>query len=178
MSNHRRALVLTAMVAAMNLAGLTAIAHAQANDQPTTNHTARRPPTQAQVGEPYRHDPDALAAQGQSADIVERFRQSKRASQEQPTTAGTVAQFRRGERASQEQPAIADTSRRPPTEAQVDESWRYPGNVRARSAEPSRRPGWLVPGLGALAAALVLAGGPAVITTRRVRRRVRVGQAV
>jgi hypothetical protein len=173
-----QALVLGALLAGTNLAGMTAIAHAQANDQPTTNHTARRPPTQAQVGEPYRHDHDALAAQGQSADIVERFRQSERASQEPPTTADTVARFRQSERASQEQPAIADDSRRPPTEAQVDESWRYPGSVRAPSAEPSGRPGWLVPGLVVLAAALVLTGGLAVTTTRRARRRVRVGQAV
>jgi hypothetical protein len=91
-------------------------------------------------------------------------------------TANALEQFRRGERASQDQTGIADDSRWPPTDAQVGESWRHPGNVRARSTEPSGRPGWLVPGLGVLAAALVLAGGLAV-TTRRARRRVRVGQA-
>ena len=79
--------------------------------------------------------------------------------------------------AAQEQPGIADDTRRPPTEAQVDKSWRHPGNVRARPAEPSGQPGWPVLGLGVLAAALALAGGLAVTTTRRARRRVRVRQA-
>jgi hypothetical protein len=86
MSKLARILVLVAMVAAMNLAGLTAIAQAQATDQPTSSQNARRPPTEAQVGEPYRYYHDALAAQGQSADAVERFRRGERASQDQPTT--------------------------------------------------------------------------------------------
>ena len=118
----------------------------------------------------YRHN-DALAAQAQPTDAVERFRQGERASQEQPTTTQAAEEFGRSERASQQQPTTADTLR-PSTETQVGESWRHPGNVRARSAEPSGRPGWLVAGLG------VLAGGLAVATTRRARRRVRVGQAV
>jgi hypothetical protein len=66
-------------VAALNLAGMTAVAHAQANDeharrpptqgqvgeswhqrqvtaeQPTMASDARRPPTQSQVGESWRH---------------------------------------------------------------------------------------------------------------------------
>ena len=78
--------------------------------------------------------------------------------------------------AAQEQPGIADDTRRPPTEAQVDKSWRHPGNVRAQSAEPSGQPGWMVLGLGVLAAALAL---PAVLAARIVKRtrgRVRVRQ--
>ena len=57
MSKRARALVLAAMVAAMNLAGMTAVAQAQANDQP-----ARRPPTQGQVGESL-HQPQVTAEQ-------------------------------------------------------------------------------------------------------------------
>jgi hypothetical protein len=49
MSNRTRALILAAMVAAMNLAAMTAVAQAQANDQPT-----RQPPTHGQVGESWR----------------------------------------------------------------------------------------------------------------------------
>ena len=79
--------------------------------------------------------------------------------------------------AARDQPGITDDSRRPPTEAQVGESWRHPGNVRARPAAPTGQPSWLVLGLGVLAAGLALAGGLAVTTTRRARRRVRVGQA-
>jgi hypothetical protein len=78
--------------------------------------------------------------------------------------------------ASQEQPTIADDARRPPTEAQVGESWRHPANAPVQPAEPSGQPGWLVLGLGVLAAALALAGGLAVTTTRRARRRMRAGQ--
>jgi hypothetical protein len=155
MSKLARALILGAMVAAMNLAGMTTLAHAQANDQPTSNHTARRPPTQGQVGEPYRYYHDALAAQEQSADAVDRFRQSERASQQQPTSADTL---------------------RPPTEAQVGESWRHPGNVGVRSPEPGGQPDWLIPGIGALAAILALAAGLVVMATKRTGRRVRAGQ--
>jgi hypothetical protein len=46
MSKLARTLVFAAVLAAMNLAGMTAVA--QANDQP-----ARRPPTQGQVGESW-----------------------------------------------------------------------------------------------------------------------------
>jgi hypothetical protein len=45
-----RALIIGVMLAAMHLAGLTAVAHANATDQPAT-----RPPTQGQVGEAWRH---------------------------------------------------------------------------------------------------------------------------
>jgi hypothetical protein len=54
MSKRTRALVLAATLAAMNLAGLTAVAHAQANDDPD-GKVARRPPTERQVGEAWRH---------------------------------------------------------------------------------------------------------------------------
>jgi hypothetical protein len=48
---------LAPVVAALPLAGMTAVAQAQANDQP-----ARRPPTQGQVGESW-HQPQATAEQ-------------------------------------------------------------------------------------------------------------------
>ena len=54
MSKLTRTLIIGATLTAMHLAGMTAVAHAQANDQP-----ARRPPTQGQVGESWhqRQDP-------------------------------------------------------------------------------------------------------------------------
>ena len=140
MSKRARALVFGAMLAAMNLAGMTAIAQTQ-------------PP-----------------------DGVEQFRRGERASQEQSTTAEAVEEFRRGERASQEQPTIAN-SRRPPTEAQVGESWRHPGNVGVRPPEPGGQLDWLIPAIGVLAAILVLAAGLVVMATKRAGRRVRAGQA-
>jgi hypothetical protein len=54
MSKRTRTLVIAATLAAMNLAGLTAVAHAQANDDPD-GKVARRPPTERQVGEAWRH---------------------------------------------------------------------------------------------------------------------------
>jgi hypothetical protein len=55
MSKLARALVLGAILAAMNLAAMTTVALAQANDQPTSNQDARQPPTERQVGEAWRH---------------------------------------------------------------------------------------------------------------------------
>ena len=56
MSNRTRGLILGVTLAAMNLAGLTAVAQAQTNDQ-----DARRPPTQGQVGESWRQQGTAEA---------------------------------------------------------------------------------------------------------------------
>jgi hypothetical protein len=61
MSNLTRTLIIGAMLAAMHLAGITADAQAQATDQQAT----RRPPTERQVGEPWRHR--QAAAQDQAA---------------------------------------------------------------------------------------------------------------
>jgi hypothetical protein len=115
------------------------------------------------------------AAQAQPPDGVEQFRRGERASQQQSTTAEAVEEFRRGERASQQQPTIAN-SRRPPTEAQVGESWRHPGNVGVRSPEPGGQPDWLIPGIGALAAILTLIAGLVVMATKRTGRRMRASQ--
>jgi hypothetical protein len=60
MSKRTRALILGAILAAMHLAGMTAVAHAQADDQQAT----RRPPTQGQVGESWRHRQAASQQQG------------------------------------------------------------------------------------------------------------------
>ena len=60
-SRLAQALVLGALLAATNLAGMTAVAHAQATDEPTSKQAARRPPTQRQVGEAW-HQPQAAPA--------------------------------------------------------------------------------------------------------------------
>src|SRR5215211_3298408 len=103
MSKLTRTLILGATLAAINLVGLTAVAHAQTND------------------------PDGKDA------------------------------------------------RRPATEAQVGEAWRHPTTAPVPSAEPSGQPSWLLPSLGVLAAALVLAGGLALLAAERAGRRARVG---
>jgi hypothetical protein len=60
MSKRTRALILGATLAAMNLAGLTAVV--QANDDPD-GKDARRPPTERQVGESWRHGQAATPEQ-------------------------------------------------------------------------------------------------------------------
>jgi hypothetical protein len=60
MSKRTRTLILGATLAAMNLAGLTAVAHAQANNEAKD---ARRPPTERQVGEAWRHGQAATPEQ-------------------------------------------------------------------------------------------------------------------
>jgi hypothetical protein len=159
MSKLARTLILATTLAAINLTGMTAVAHAQANDP--DGKQARRLATEAQVGEPYRSDHGAPAAQGQSADAVERFRRGERASQEQSTTAEAVEEFRRGERASQQQPT--DNPTQAPTPL--------------RPAEPSGQPTWVLASLGGLAAGLALASGLVVLAAKRAGRRARVGHA-
>jgi hypothetical protein len=51
MSKLTRTLIIGATLAAMHLASMTAVAHAQATDQQATP----RPPTERQVGESWRH---------------------------------------------------------------------------------------------------------------------------
>jgi hypothetical protein len=84
MSSRTRALVVGAVLAAMHLAGVTAVGHAQADNEgkdarrpptqgqvgeawhqpqvapsePNVAGNARRPPTESQVGEPWRHQPN------------------------------------------------------------------------------------------------------------------------
>ena len=60
MSKRTRALILGAALAAMNLAGMTAVAHAQATNEAKD---ARRPPTERQVGETWRHGQAATPEQ-------------------------------------------------------------------------------------------------------------------
>jgi hypothetical protein len=57
MSKLARVLALGALLAATNLAAMTAIAHAQAADAFTAKQAARRPPTQTQVGESWYQRP-------------------------------------------------------------------------------------------------------------------------
>jgi hypothetical protein len=60
MPNLTRTLIIGATLAAMHLAGMTAVAQAQANDEPVP-----QPPTERQVGESWRHR--QAASQDQTA---------------------------------------------------------------------------------------------------------------
>jgi hypothetical protein len=135
MSKLARTLVLGAMLAAMNLAGMTAVAQAQANDEGKD----ARPPTEGQVGESWRTRP--MTSQQQTA----------------------------ADAALRRQLAQEHSYRSSETPAQVPAPTQAP--------EPSGQPGWLVPSLTLLAAALAVSGGLAVMAAKRASRRVRAGHA-
>jgi hypothetical protein len=85
MSKLARVLVLGAMLAAMNLAGMTAVAQAQANDE---GKNLRRPPTEGQAGETWRKRP--VTSQQQTAADAALQRQLAREHSSIPS--GTPAQ--------------------------------------------------------------------------------------
>jgi hypothetical protein len=90
MSKRTRALVLAATLAAMNLAGLTAVAHAQANHDPD-GKVARRPPSERQVGEAWRHGQVASPEQTAADAAVQRQLARERHSIPNGTPAQTPA---------------------------------------------------------------------------------------
>jgi hypothetical protein len=65
MSRLTRTLIIGAALVAMTLAGTTAVARAQANDQPAGKQAVLRPSTERQVGESWRHR--QAASQDQTA---------------------------------------------------------------------------------------------------------------
>ena len=158
MSKLARALILAATLAAMNLAGLTAVA--QPNDQDPTRqqeladnwndyHQATRvPPAELQAG---------MQADAAQRALSKRWTYYDHATQMSPVElkAWMQAQDR------------ADTSTEPPAQ--------LPAPVPP--VEPSGQPVWLVVSLGGLAAAMALVAGLAVVAARRANRRAQVGPA-
>jgi hypothetical protein len=66
MSKLARTLLLGVTLAAMNLAAMATVAHAQATNE---GKDARRPPTERQVGETWRHD-QAASPEQKAADAA------------------------------------------------------------------------------------------------------------
>jgi hypothetical protein len=166
MSKLARLMVLVAMLAAMQLAGLVAVAQAHTgNDPASARHAALgRLGFLATVGH-------AVASQEQpTADAQRLFRRGERASQAQPT-ADAQRLFRRGERASQAQPTADATNQRGLlAQERYYSTWDYGDTVAAVSDEPSGQPGWVTPALGVLAAVLAVVAGVAVLVARRAHR--------
>jgi hypothetical protein len=160
MSKLTRTLILAAALAAMNLAGLTAIAHAQANDQETPNQQelAKRwtyyhlstqiPPAELKA---------RMQADAAQRTLSDRWTYYDHATQMSPAELKAWVQARNR----------AGT----PTETTVQ----VPASVRP--PEPSGQPAWLVVSLGGLAAALAVVAGLALLAARRANRRARVGLA-
>jgi hypothetical protein len=149
MSKRTHALVLAAIVAAMNLAALTAIAQAQPPD----------------AVEQFRRGERASQQDNTPADAVERFRRGERASQEQ-----TAAEDQTAADATVQRLLARERSSIPSgTPAQV------PAPVQPD--QPSGQPTWLVVSLGGLAAALAVVAGLALLAARRANRQAQVRPA-
>jgi hypothetical protein len=161
MSKLARALILAATVAAMNLAGLAAVAHAQANDQatPSQQELAERWNTdyyQATHMSPAQHKA-WLQANAAQRELSDRWADYSHATQMSPAElkAWMQAKDRAGTPTAKTVQVPAPV---PPT-------------------EPNGQPTWLVVSLGALAAALAIVAGLALLAARRANRRAQVGHA-
>jgi hypothetical protein len=160
MSKIARTLILAAMVAVLPLAGLTAVAHAQPNDQdtPSQQELAERWNTdyyQATHMSPTEHKA-WLQANAAQRELSDRWTYYSHATQMSPAELKAWVQAR--DRAGT------------PTEKTV----RVPAPVRPD--QPSGQPLWLVVALGVLAALAILAG-LALLAARRANRRAQVGPA-
>jgi hypothetical protein len=166
MSNLTRTLIIGATLAAMHIAGMTAVAQAQATDEPV-----RQPPTERQVGESWRHHqvaPESQtttdpAAQGALARQRYWYYQSTLTSRQQTAQEQTAADAALQRQLARERFAIPNA-----TPAQV------PAPAPPKQRGPSDR---LIAWLGGLAATLALAGGLGVLAARRTRRRARLEHA-
>jgi hypothetical protein len=166
MSNLTRTLIIGATLAAMHLAAMTAVAQAQANDEPVM-----QPPTERQVGESWRHHQVAPESQTTTDPAAQRalarqrywYYQSTLTSRQQTAQEQTAADAALQRQLARERFAIPNA-----TPAQV------PAPAPPKQRGPSDR---LIAWLGGLAATLALAGGLGVLAARRTRRRARLEHA-
>src|SRR5215211_3028856 len=161
MSKLARTLILVATVAALNLAGMTAIAHAQANDEdPTTQQEAADNWTY--YNQATRVPPAELKARLQAAaaqrKLAERWTYYNQATRMSPAELKAWMQ-------AKDRP---DTTTQPPTQVPA---------APVQPAEPSGQPTGLVVSLGGLAPALALVAGLALLAAGRANRRAQVRHA-
>ena len=166
MSKLARTFIIGATLA-MNLVGLTAVAQAQATNE---GKDARRPPTERQVGETWRHPQVAPENQTTTDPAAQRALARQRYWYYQSTLS------------SRQQTAQQQTTLDAALQQLARERSSIPSGTPAQvpapaPAEPSGPSGWLVASLGVLAAAMALIAGLAMLATRRAGRRARVGHA-
>jgi hypothetical protein len=158
MSKFTRVLVLGAAFAAMNLAGMTAVA--QANDED--------PASQQELAENWNyynqatHIPPAELKARMEADAAQRKLSARWAYSH--ATRMSPAELKAWLQAKDR----PDTSTEPPTQVPA---------APVQSTEPNGQPIWLVVSLGGLAAVLAVVAGLAVLAARRANRRAQVGHA-
>jgi Na+(H+)/acetate symporter ActP len=161
MSRLVRVLILAVVVAVLPLAGMTAVAHAQANDQdtPSQQELAERWNTdyyQATHMSPAQHKAWLQANAAQRA-LSDRQADYSHATQMSPAELKAWMQAR--DRAG----TPTAKTHQVPAPVQPD--------------QPSGQPLWLVVALGMLAAALAVVAGLALLAARRANRRAQVGHA-
>jgi hypothetical protein len=157
MSKLTRTLILAATVAALNLAGMTAIAHAQ--DTTSQQELAERWNTdyyQATHMSPAQHKA-WLQANAAQRELSDRWTYYSHATQMSPAELKAWVQAR-------------DRAGTP-----TAKTHQVPAPVRPD--QPSGQPLWLVVTLGALAAVLAIVAGLALLAARRANRRAQVGHA-
>jgi hypothetical protein len=161
MSKLARALVLAATVAALNLAGMAAVANAQANDED--------PASQQELADNWNYyqqatrvPPAELKARMQ-ADAAQR-KLAERSTYYNHVTRMSPAELKAWMQAKDR----PDTPTQPPTQVPA---------APVQPTEPNGQPTWLVVSLGGLAAALALVAGLALLAARRANRRAQVGHA-
>jgi hypothetical protein len=153
MSKLARALALVAMLAALNLTGMTTIAQAHARDPASQRHRAL-----GQLELPAAAD-HAVASREQTTrdDTLER-----RLAEEHHYS-GT---------SREENPAIQQAL----AQERYYSTWGYGDTSAPAAAEPGGQPGWLTTALAVLAAVLALVAGVAVLAVRRGTRTRRASQ--
>jgi hypothetical protein len=161
MSKLTRTFILAVVVAVLPLAGMTAVAHAQANEQdtPSQQELAERWNSdyyQATHMSPAQHKA-WLQANATQRELSDRRAYYSHATQLSPAELKAWAQAR--DRAGT------------PTEKAIQ----APAPVRPD--RPSGQPLWLVVTLGLLMAALAIVAGLALLAARRANRRAQVGPA-
>jgi hypothetical protein len=162
MSRLVRVLILAVVVAVLPLAGMTAVAQAQANDQdtPSQQELAERWNTdyyQATHMSPAQHKA-WLRANAAQRELSDRRAYYSHATQMSPAELKAWMQ-------AKDRP---DTPTQPPTQVPA---------APVQPTEPNGQPTWLIVSLGGLAAALALVAGLALLAARRANRRAQVGHA-
>jgi hypothetical protein len=161
MSKLTRAFILAVVVAVLPLAGMTAVAHAQANDQdtPSQQELAERWNTdyyQATHMSPAQHKA-WLQANATQRELSDRRAYYGHATQMSPAELKAWVQAR-------------DRAGTP-----TAKTHQVPAPVRPD--QPSGQPLWLVVTLAVLAAALAIVAGLALLAARRANRQAQVGHA-
>ncbi len=159
MSRRARALVLAATVAALNLAGLAAVAQADDEDPASQQELAEN---WNDYNQATRVPPAELKARMQ-ADAAQR-KLSENWTYYYHATRMSPAELKAWMQAKDR----PDTQTKPPTQVPA---------APAEPTQPSGQPTWLVVSLGGLAAALAVVAGLALLAARRANRRAQVGHA-